>query len=369
MSLTIRPSAPLGTFGTGLETEFLLTPLDARTPSAPSMVEFAKTLRRGYNRSLTRDRHDNTNHPEINSVVLLEAQKRDFYTWSLARDCTIKCPRDMTEQHGTYGLEVISPILRIHEDSKWREHVAHLWNYLEAHYSITDNDSCGTHVHISLNGGYRLEQLQSISACIIHFEPALLALLPSHRRRNHWFKSNWIDNDRLGKGNLSRQESIKAIQRTGSIGELCELMCPRHDKNWAWSFHYILHRGDNGTIEFRRPPASTDVDDVFMWIEVTMVFIKAAMELEEIDELTGFHATVEGLERFMRYTPLSTTPGLFEPHNLDDFFATAAGDQWRQPAPCPTPTPELAALLRQKKQADDEKQLMAWKLHKPAEWS
>ena len=68
-----------------------------------------------------------------------------------------------------------------------------MWNYLNANYKITANASCGTHVHMSVAGGYSLEELKRLSHAIIHFEPALEALLPEDRWGNEYTKSNWIE--------------------------------------------------------------------------------------------------------------------------------------------------------------------------------
>ncbi|KAJ5125959.1 hypothetical protein N7526_008136 [Penicillium atrosanguineum] len=103
------------------------------------------------------------------------------------------------------GLESISPIFRVHENSTWRQHIEFLWNFLRTDFQVNANTSCGTHVHLSRAGGYSIADLKKICQSIIHFEPAFEALLPEDRLSNEYARSNWLDNTNFGHQNLSRK--------------------------------------------------------------------------------------------------------------------------------------------------------------------
>lgn len=82
---------------------------------------------------------------------------------------------------------------------------------------------------MSVAGGYSLEELKRLSHAIIHFEPALEALLPEDRRGNEYTKCNWIDNPNFGRRRVSRRESMALIERCTTGRELILLMNP--DRN------------------------------------------------------------------------------------------------------------------------------------------
>ena len=47
------------------------------------------------------------------------------------------------------GAEIVSPVFRAYENSKWRYVLRATWDFLEAHYYITRDERCSTHVHVS----------------------------------------------------------------------------------------------------------------------------------------------------------------------------------------------------------------------------
>ncbi|KAF2721381.1 hypothetical protein K431DRAFT_346457 [Polychaeton citri CBS 116435] len=104
---------------------------------------------------------------------------------------------------------------------------------------------------------------------IIHFEPAIEAMIPSERRGNEYAKSNWIDNPNFARRNLSRDESMTLIQRCANIRELVVLMHPGDggfDKMYSWNITYINKSAKQGTVEFRRGSASDNASDAFIWM-------------------------------------------------------------------------------------------------------
>lgn len=182
---------------------------------------------------------------------------------------------DLPSNTALGGLENISPIFRAYPGSVWRGHIEVMWRYLREVFHVEANDSCGTHVHHSIAEGYTLQNLKQVAQTIIHFEPALEALLPESRRGNEYSRSSWIDNRNFGYKNLNRRQSMKLIDDCSNISELVVLMNPDHDKMFECNFLYLLNNR-NGTIEFRRGAASTNVIDVFVWVEFAMSFVQAA---------------------------------------------------------------------------------------------
>lgn len=153
-------------------------------------------------------------------------------------------------------------------------------------------------MHLSRAGGYSLEELKKVCQCIIYFEPAFESLLPEERLSNEYGRSNWLDNANFGHRNLSRRQSMLVIQQATNMRELVLLMNPDHDKMFGWNFLYLLNN-PHGTIEFRRGPASSSVQDVFVNIEVAMSFVEAAIRLGDMATLEKTPATVGGLKRFI----------------------------------------------------------------------
>ena len=172
-----------------------------------------------------------------------------------------------------------------------------MWEYLELNYEITANNSCGTHVHISLSEGYSLQNLKQVAQSIIHFEPAFEPLLPEDRRANEYAKSNWMDNPNFAYSKLSRGDSIKLIEECTTMRDLVLLMNPNHDKMFGWNFLYLLS-DPKGTVEFRRGAASTSVRNVFMWVELAMSFIQASVRIGLPENLAKIPRTVGGLRWF-----------------------------------------------------------------------
>lgn len=267
------------------------------------------------------------------------------------------------------GLESISPIFRVHENSTWRRHIEFLWSFLRTDFHVNANTSCGTHVHLSRTGGYSLVDLKKICQSIIHFEPAFEALLPEDRLSNEYARSNWLDNANFAHQNLSRKQSIAAIQRTSNMRELILLMNPNHDKMFGWNFLYLLS-SPNGTIEFRRGAACISAQQVFVYIEVAMSFIEAAVQLGTPEHLEKIPGTVGGLKRFISAARLpNNVPGLYDSRYLSLFFGNRNDNTFREPKPLGRLSAYQLGKLKKKKEDDKKKNMAMIKmLHEPY-WS
>jgi Putative amidoligase enzyme len=210
---------------------------------------------------------------------------------------------------------LVSPILDVFPGSKWRDHVIATWCYLQRNYHITENDSCSTHIHISVGRGYTLQELRAIASAVINFEPAFEALVPLHRRGNRWVKSNWLDSLNLAREGRSRTESIAEIQKAESKGDVICLMQRPDDKCFGWNFWTFFTKG---TIEFRKPPASLKPADALGWAELVITFIQASMLYGSSSNLQSFTSTVGGLRSFLAQVNMPETN---EPHRIQPIWA------------------------------------------------
>ena len=221
-----------------------------------------------------------------------------------------------------------SPIFINYPGSPWRRHVESTWEFLKRQYDITEHDNYGTHIHISVEGGFSLQELKQIAQGAIHFEPAFDALVPYYRRGggNHFAKSNWVDAEQLAKANRSRATSIKFIDRIKSLGALLTVMNPDRDKKFAWNFQSIYKYW---TVEFRTPPVCTNVDEVLSWAELAMSFIQSSIRYGVREKLLRVPSTIGGLRWFLQQ---SNVPGMnrhgllerfWEGRRMDDFVPAA----------------------------------------------
>ncbi|KAA8652759.1 hypothetical protein EYZ11_013371 [Aspergillus tanneri] len=354
---------PTGSFGIGVEVEFLLEPRD-KSRASDDIRSFSKSVASSYNDFLAQFEPDK--HPRMHNAIDESYHGPRFAEWSLDSDSTIEMPN---KGHAPWGLESISPIFRAHKNSIWRQHIDFMWRFLIVNYSISTNSSCGTHVHLSRVGGYALADLKKICQSIIHFEPAFEALLPESRLSNEYARSNWLDNENFGHRNLSRKQSIAVIERASNMRELVLLMNPNHDKMYGWNFLYLLN-SPNGTIEFRRGAASTSAENVFVYIEVAMSFVEAAIRLGDPHRLEKTPGTVGGLKWFMKAAKLpDKVPGLYDSRYLNHFFSEKSDTALREPKPLGNMSAYRLNKLKRKKEEDKRKNIaMAKMLHEPY-WS
>ncbi|KAJ5682653.1 hypothetical protein N7462_005818 [Penicillium macrosclerotiorum] len=308
-------------FRLGVEVEFLLIASNSRIP--PNQIsEFSKEVASSYNDYLDRT---GDCHPRMYNSIEEDHEDPTFSEWSLGIDKSINtmgvraCP-----------LESTSPIFGIYEGSKWREDINFLWEFLTQNYQIPQNDTCGTHIHLSRVEGYSLQELKKIAQSVIHFEAAWEALLPEARRCNEYAKSNWVDNYKFATKDLTREASLSRIQETRDINELVLLMHPYRDKRFGWNFVNLSPEPHSeapySTIEYRRGPSSTTAKDVFVSIEIAMSFIEAAIQQPNMEAIAKTPQTVGGLKMFIQAAHLPNKHGLYDSGYLKEFFANTRDD-------------------------------------------
>jgi len=120
-----------------------------------------------------------------------------------------------------------------------------LWDSLGIDFQIDTNDTCSTHVHISPDEDWKLEQVQRIACAALYFEAAFEFLLPKSRRGNEWAKSNRVDNA-LFKGK-DVKTCIKEVLTRTTINDVANLMC-NGDRHHGWNFTSFVDDDDPETI-------------------------------------------------------------------------------------------------------------------------
>lgn len=206
---------------------------------------------------------------------------------------------------------MITPLFVAFPSSRWRSHVEATWSYLQQHYEVTGNDDCGTHVHVSLEGGYSLDELKLVAQAALHFEPSFEALVPEARRYHSECQSSWIDSHEFAIKGQSRAESILIISRATSFHTLLDLMQPYNVRRYIWNFRSILKYY---TIEFRKPPASKTANEALAWAELAISFVQTSIRYASPERLGQIPPTVGGLRWFLRQHHV---PHLNEPNRLD----------------------------------------------------
>lgn len=259
---------------------------------------------------------------------------------------------------------MVSPKLAVAASSPWRSHVKGWWQFLDQNYIVSNDTTCGTHVHISLDGEFSVAMLQEIAVAAIFFEPAIEALVPQERRGNRHTASNWIDNPSFGQLGRSRYDTIARLRKCRTKDELIWMISPGKPYGWNfWSLNKLR------TIEFRRGSPSKSQHDVFMWIDFVVAFIRAAITkpIEIHDNYLSYAPTVGGLFEFLADVRV--------PDSASDVFGNAQsiarlfdGRQFRMPdlfmQPIPAVGEGLALLFDQEmyiymfQAIDDEEEAM-----------
>lgn len=207
---------------------------------------------------------------------------------------------------------MITPLFVAFPNSQWRDHVKATWNYLQGRYEIIDTQDCGTHVHISVEGGYSLEELKRVAQAALYFETSFDALVPQHRRKqSDYARSVWVDSPDLAANGVSRIEAMLMISQITDLHKLLSLMNPNFRRGFSWNFRSIIKYY---TVEFRKPPASKTAQEALNWAEFAMTFVQTAIRYGTLERLVVIPPTVGGLRWFLRQTcvPRLNKPGRLE---------------------------------------------------------
>jgi hypothetical protein len=146
-------------------------------------------------------------------------------------------------------------------------------------------------------------------------------------------------------------------------------MNPDHDKMFGWNFLYLLN-SPNGTIEFRRGAACTSAQQVFVYIEIAMSFVEAAIQLGTPEYLESLPSAVGGLKQFISAASLpDNVPGLYDSRYLSLFFGNKNDSTFREPKPLGKLSAYQLSKLNQKKEDDKKKNVAMVKMLREPYWS
>jgi hypothetical protein len=135
------------------------------------------------------------------------------------------------------GLEIVSPILEVMAGGAWHNLVRKFWESLDTLCFVETNQTCSTHIHISLTRKWTTTDIQSISAAALWFEGALLGLVPEHRRDNQFCKQLNKIRRFDGKG---IQDCLNEIYSCKDIVALVDLLSEDGDRYRAVNFLKLI---------------------------------------------------------------------------------------------------------------------------------
>ncbi|KAK4202980.1 putative amidoligase enzyme-domain-containing protein [Triangularia verruculosa] len=369
------PPGPAGSIGIGIETEFFLR--EKRPLSADGRAFAIKfcTDYMNFKKSLTVN--PAKGEPEIPGVytkwpgVIKHLEPPSGHgkhaDWVTHQDPTVDVDKDLSPAElkneearlkGAYGIEVISHILRAYEGSARRREVEKMWEFIDANYTVLANRNCSTHVHLSRAEPWNVIQIKRLAQAIVHFEPAFEAMVPPERRNNEYARSNWIDNARfVGK---SRDQAMDMIEQQGTIKNVIHLMhgADEQSKYYGWNF---LTLESYKTVEFRRGAPSMSVKDVFMWVELAMEFMQAAIIVKTRADFSKYARNVGGLKKLIADAGLKQTVGTNQKAYLEPLYRRAGADTAMlepKPVKLETLSKEKKAKLKMKIEADKKWQPM-----------
>jgi hypothetical protein len=208
-----------------------------------------------------------------------------------------------------------SPIFVAFPGSPWRSRVVETWQYLQKNYDITVNKRCGTHIHISVEGGYGFEEIKQIAKAALWFEPAFDALVPLHRTGGKcgFAKNLWLNGNHLAIDNKSRLDCCHLIDTVKDYPSFVDII--NQDMSWySWNFRSIERFY---TVEFRKPPACKTADETLAWAEIAMTFVQSSIRYGYTEILQTIPSTVGGLRSFLEQ---SNVDGLNEPQRFQAIF-------------------------------------------------
>ena len=174
-----------------------------------------------------------------------------------------------------------------------------VWDSLRFLCSIVPEESCSTQVHISPDTGYNVIQLKAIARAILYFEPAINALVPSHRRGNTWCKSLYASNPEFKDMEDDPQLAIAKLDCVEEENDIVDLMNP-DSKGYVWNFESLRRYG---SLEFRQGPGVTTADETLAWVEFVVTFINATLRklpASYQDLYPAFPPNVGGLKMFLQ---------------------------------------------------------------------
>jgi hypothetical protein len=222
------------------------------------------------------------------------------------------------------------------------------WQILKQSVDVDTNQSCGTHVHVSLTSRWTLRDIQQLSKAVLWFEPSFQAIVPPHRRNNIFCKAFTTNNPEfVGK---TIQECLKLIEAKEDYIQVADLMNP--DRYYSVNFQNLYY-GRTGTVEFRMAPASKRPKEVLAWIDFAIAFTRASIK---VDKLSQYGRNVGGLKLFLRKGDLK---GVTRPELRSPIFENLGNSFRVDPSPLGPLSPEEQAIFEAKKAQDLRRQVQS----------
>lgn len=214
-------------------------------------------------------------------------------------------------------LELVTPVLEYSSDPKkvkwhppWKKLYVATWGYLNNHYILQDDISCGTTIFTWSDSphAYTVPEMKRLCTAVVHFEHTFSLIMgdtssdPNRQR----LKRNWRDHPRLGGRHQTPAESIQAINALQSEAHLPPMS--RFLKSWGEDYFWNLSNLhtkrkvllDPG-VQYRQPRSCTTANDAIKWAELVVLFVKAAMACPPHSLLTQKNeASYQGLAHFLR---------------------------------------------------------------------
>lgn len=133
--------------------------------------------------------------------------------WALMRDASIGASG--TDEEAA-GVELVSPVLRFDAGGAWRRDVGRVFSTIGRGWEFRPTDTCGTHVHIRPQNGWKMQSLRAMAKAIVYFEAAICDILPQHRVVNTYCMRNYQHNWQFKTSRGDLQLVATAYKRIGS---------------------------------------------------------------------------------------------------------------------------------------------------------
>src|SRR3569833_605270 len=177
----------------------------------------------------------------------------------------------LTTTFPVIGMELVSPIMFNPTSGSWEVFFVVVWCVFLLLYNPVVNGSCGTHIHVSPEADWTLDQAKQLSRGAIYYFHQLNALVPLERVMNQYCKGNRITSELIQS---SVTEIFDRIGQAEDNAKLTALMCHGPIRKFAWN---LCSLPEGTGIEFRLPPGSQGPEDTKTWIELTLSFVAACL--------------------------------------------------------------------------------------------
>ncbi|MCJ1262712.1 hypothetical protein MMC22_002582 [Lobaria immixta] len=171
-----------------------------------------------------------------------------------------------------------------------------VWSVLGSLFETKEHQSCSTHIHISIEDGWSLQNLKQLAKGWIYFEGEIMAAMPKSRRECEWARPNCSQEyepryDAANEMVRLYQEALdqtsfsplfKYIDDSKSIDELIARVAP--ERCLSWNLQNM--RNKCKTVEFRRPPQSRDAGDCKHWLAFSLSIVQWALAADFDNEST-----------------------------------------------------------------------------------